>query len=77
MGETLYGWKAIQAYLGLSKATIRKRGYPVMAREWDSPRVCADTDMLDEHAARLFREAVPYTPKRIAKEGVGQCQTNR
>ena len=77
MGETLYGWKAIQAYLGISKATIRKRGYPVMAREWDSPRVCADTEMLDEHTARRFREAIPYTPKRISKEGVGQCQTNR
>lgn len=65
----LYGWKAIQKYLKLSKATIKKRGYPVMARERESPRVCADTEMLDEHAELLFRRAVPYTPKRTQGEG--------
>lgn len=66
--EILYGWKAIQKYLKLSKATIKKRGYPVMVRDRASPRVCADTEMLDEHAERLFRQAVPYTPKRTRGE---------
>ena len=68
MGHVLFGWKAIQAHLHMSKAKIRKQGYPVMVREWDSPRVCADTEMLDEHTARRFREAVPYTPKRNSRE---------
>ena len=65
----LYGWKAIQEHLKLSKAKIRKLGYPIRVREAESPRVCADTEMLDEHAELLFRRAVPYTPKRTQGEG--------
>ena len=72
MRTYIYGWKAIQAYLGISKATIKKRGYPVRARDGESPRVCADTEMLDEHTELLFRRAVPYTPKRTQGEGGGK-----
>lgn len=68
MGNILYGWKAIQEHLKLSKAKILKLGYPVRSREWESPRVCADTDLLDEHTALLVQRATPYTPKRCEKE---------
>lgn len=68
----LHGWKAIQEHLKLSKAKIRRLGYPVRVRDGESPRVCADTEMLDEHTARLFRRAEPYTPKRTQGEGGGK-----
>lgn len=68
MGNILYGWKAIQAYLGMGKAKILKLGYPLGSREGESPRVCADAELLDEHTARLFQQATPYTPKRCEKE---------
>lgn len=61
--NVLCGWKEIQEYLGLSKATILKRGYPVMAMDSRSPRVCADMDELDRHTERLFKKAKSYTPK--------------
>ena len=72
MGTYLFGWKAIQEHLKLSKAKIRRLGYPVRVRHGESPRVCADTEMLDEHTERLFRRAEPYTPKRTQRGDRGK-----
>lgn len=72
MGKYLFGWKAIQEHLKLSKAKILKLGYPIRVRDGEAPRVCADTEMLDEHTARLFRRAESYTPKRTQGEGGGK-----
>ena len=72
MGTYLFGWKAIQEYLKLSRTKILKLGYPIRVREGEAPRVCADAETLDEHTVRLFRRAEPYTPKRTQGEGGGK-----
>lgn len=56
MGKYIFGWKAIQAYLNLSRQTIIKMGYPVRKL---GESVCADSDELDAHFQNLFREAKP------------------
>lgn len=54
METYLFGWKAIQEHLRLSKPTIIKRGYPVRKL---GDRVCADKEALDKHFRALFRAA--------------------
>lgn len=54
MENYLFGWKAIQKHLRLSKPTILKRGYPVRKL---GDRVCADREALDSHFQTLFRAA--------------------
>lgn len=51
----LRGWKEIEAYLGLSRKTIRRQGFPVRIRKRNGS-VYADTGeierfLLDEKAA--------------------------
>lgn len=56
MEKYIFGWKAIQAYLKLSRQTIIKMGYPVRKL---GETVCADSAELDAHFQILFREAKP------------------
>ncbi len=53
MPAIMTGWKAITAYLGLSRHLVVTRGYPVR-RQPGGYGVWADAAELDAHTSRLF-----------------------
>ena len=61
MDKYIFGWKAIQDYLKLSRQTIIKLGYPVRIL---GNTVCAETASLDAHFQTLFRNARQVPPKK-------------
>ena len=61
MEKYIFGWKAIQDHLKLSRQTIIKMGYPVRKL---GETVCADSAELDAHFQTLFREAKPVARTR-------------
>ena len=60
MSGIMTGWKAITAYLGLSRHLAVTRGYPVR-RQPGGYGVWADAAELDAHTRRLFRASPALT----------------
>lgn len=71
MSAILTGWKAITAYLGLSRHLVITRGYPVR-RQPGGYGVWADAAELDTHTSLLFDASptlVRNTPAARARSG--------
>lgn len=74
-GRVLCGWKEIESYLGLTRKTIERQGYPVGRRKAGC-QPYADAVELARHAARLAqagRHGGKVEVKRGARKRMRQC----